>query len=100
MDQDAAREKLNRAQAAERLLNNPLLKDAIKAMTEDAHKKFARSRPGEEGRDEREAAHAELRVLNGLLAELNRHLRKGTWVKDGLDKNAQNRDRGSQQIHA
>ena len=59
-----------RGQAAAELLASAPFRLALDLMAVDANEKFENSAPGPKGSEDRDAAHAELRALDGIVTRL------------------------------
>ena len=70
-----------------------MLKDAIEAIRGKAWKQFERSKTGPDGQADREEAHMRIRLLQDLLADLDKHLRTGKLAADALNKEQERREK-------
>ena len=103
-DEAQLREDVNRAQAAERLLENPMLKEAVKAAREKAQRQFENSKPGDEGKSEREEAYYMIRALDRVVKEIYSHVKTGKVsakiLEDERERDARSRALGREGQHS
>lgn len=76
-EEKRAREEINRAQQADRLLEGQLFKEAVEAIKDQFWKEFVGSDPTGEGDDLRRNARVGMEILDRILTSLRHHVKTG-----------------------
>jgi hypothetical protein len=84
-DEAKLREARTVGEKAVRLLENEFFKELIAMQNKKAHDKFAASKGGAEGDDERRQAHIRLQILRDMLSDLKRLGQVGNQAKRELE---------------